>query len=117
MPKLIALICKKPDISDENFQAYYEEQHAPLIMSIFPMLQTYRRTYLPQSNILSGEFTLEADTLGTVYSVITELGFKNKMDLDVFMELAAKNEIVETIREDESHFLMSDKTIMYRLDE
>ena len=117
MPKLIALICKKPEISDKNFQAYYEEQHAPLIRSIFPMLRDYRRTYLPRSNLLYGEFTLEADSLGTVCSVITELGFKNQIDLDAFMELAAKNEIVETIREDESNFLMSDKTIMYQLDE
>jgi hypothetical protein len=117
MLKLIALISKKPEISDHDFQIYYENTHAPLIRSIFPMLLEYKRTFLPRSNMLSGDFTLEADKLENVISVITELGFENQNALDLFMELASKEDIVERIREDESNFLNSEKTIMYQLNE
>ena len=115
MPKLIALITKKPDISDQEFQAYYETKHAPLIHSIFPMLKEYTRKYLTKSNLLTGDFTLKADSLGNVFSVITELGFQNQKDLDGFMEIAGNPEIVEIIRRDEANFLVSEKTIMYKL--
>ena len=115
MPKLIALICKKDEISDEAFKAYYEEKHAPLIRSIFPMLDHYKRTYLTASSLLHGEFTLDADSMEKTFSVITELGFNTQIDLDAFMEIAANQEVIETIREDESNFLISNKTIMYKL--
>ena len=115
MPKLIALITKKPDISDQEFQTYYETKHAPLIHSIFPMLKEYTRRYLTKSNLLTGDFTLKADSLGNVFSVITVLGIKKKKDLDGFMEIAGNPEIVEIIRRDEANFLVSEKTIMYKL--
>ena len=53
MPKLIALISKKSSISEEDFKTYYENNHAPLIESLFPTLNGYTRTYLFESNLLS----------------------------------------------------------------
>ena len=51
MPKLIALISKKPSISEQDFKIYYETNHAPLIKSLFPSLSGYTRTYLFESNL------------------------------------------------------------------
>ena len=117
MPKLLALIRKKPDISDKQFKAYYEMNHAPLITSIFPMLHEYKRTYLVASNMLNGNYTLESEKLDIAYSVITELGFKTHKALDEFMVIASKDEIVEMIRKDYSNFLLSEKTVMNQLDQ
>ena len=115
MPKLIALICKKPEISEEDFQSYYEDKHVPLIQNLFPMLADYKRTYLITSKLLYGEFSLSPDNKEFSYNVITELFFNSDEELNLFMELAARDEIIEIIRNDESNFLDSDKTIMYQV--
>ena len=52
MPKLIALISKKSSISEEDFKTYYENNHVPLIESLFPTLNGYTRTYLFESNFV-----------------------------------------------------------------
>ena len=116
MPKLIALISKKPEISEEEFQLYYEEKHVPLIRSLFPMLGDYKRTYLSSDRLLYGEFSLDPNNAASSCDVITELFFENDEELKLFMELAARDDMVEVVRKDESNFLDSNKTIMYRVE-
>tara|TARA_B100000287_G_scaffold435023_1_gene501473 strand:- start:1543 stop:1893 length:351 start_codon:yes stop_codon:yes gene_type:complete len=116
MIKLIALICKKDEISESEFRSYYENKHVPLIKSIFPSLVRYERKYLNEANILHGEFTLESINHNNIFNVITELTFEDEKGLNQFFEIAAKEEIVEIIRKDEENFLDSRKTIMYRID-
>ena len=116
MPKLIALICKKQENSEEDFQSYYEDKHVPLIKSIFPSLTGYKRTYLLESKLLHGEFSLDPINQNTRFNVITELSFDNDEGLNQFFEIAAKDNIVKRIRKDEKKFLDSRKTIMFRID-
>tara|TARA_B100001013_G_scaffold332114_1_gene248142 strand:+ start:391 stop:741 length:351 start_codon:yes stop_codon:yes gene_type:complete len=116
MPKLIALICKKPEISEEDFQSYYEHKHVPLIQNLFPMLADYKRTYLSSSKLLYGELSLHPNNTVSSCDVITELFFNDDEQLNLFMELAARDDIVDIIRNDESNFLDSDKTIMYQVE-
>ena len=116
MPKLIALISKKSSISEEDFKNYYENNHAPLIESLFPTLDGYTRTYLFESNLLSDTLPLESDGAQSQFNVITELTFKNEEDLNQFFERGTHQDVVESIRDDEANFLDGEKTIMYRVE-
>ena len=116
MPKLIALISKKSSISEKDFKTYYENNHAPLIESLFPTLDGYTRTYLFESNLLSDTLPLESDGAQSQFNVITELTFKNEEDLNQFFERGTHQDVVETIRDDEANFLDGEKTIMYRVE-
>jgi uncharacterized protein (TIGR02118 family) len=115
MPKLIALICKKPSISTEDFKTYYEANHVPLIESLFPTLTGYQRTYLLESNMLNDALPLESESGHTPFDVITELMFDDEDGLNQFFAKGADEEVVEAIRKDESNFLEGEKTIMYRV--
>ena len=116
MPKLIALISKKSSISEEDFKTYYENNHAPLIESLFPTLDGYTRTYLFESNLLGDALPLESDGAQSHFNVITELTFKNEEDLNQFFERGTHQDLVEAIRTDEANFLDGEKTIMYRVE-
>ena len=116
MPKLIALISKKSSISEKDFKTYYENNHAPLIESLFPTLDGYTRTYLFESNLLSDTLPLESDGAQSQFNVITELTFKNEEDLNQFFERGTHQDVVDTIRVDEANFLDGEKTIMYRVE-
>ena len=116
MPKLIALICKKPAISEEDFKTYYEENHVPLIESIFPTITGYKRTYLFEASMLNDALPLESDSDHSLFNVITELTFDDEDGLNQFFERGADNKVIETIRNDEANFLDGEKTIMYRIE-
>ena len=117
MPKLISLIKKKTHLSDEDFKSYYETYHAPLIQKLFPMLSDYKRTFLPSSQMLFGELTLQSVTDESTYDVITELWFNNDADLEAFITHASKAEILKAIRDDEANFLLSESTVTYEVAE
>ncbi|MDG1960880.1 MAG: EthD domain-containing protein [SAR86 cluster bacterium] len=116
MPKLIALICKKPAISEEDFKTYYEENHVPLIESIFPTITGYKRTYLVEANMLNDALPLESDGDHSLFNVITELTFDDEDGLNQFFERGADNKVIEAIRNDEANFLDGEQTIMYRIE-
>ena len=116
MPKLIALICKKPEISEEDFKTYYEENHVPLIESIFPTIAGYKRIYLFEANMLNDALPLESNGGHSVFNVITELTFDDEDGLNQFFERGADNKVIETIRNDEANFLDGEQTIMYRIE-
>lgn len=116
MPKLIALICKRSSVSVDEFKTYYENNHVPLIESLFPTLQGYKRTYLLESNMLNDALPLESEGGGTPYDVITELTFASEDDLHQFFARGAEEEVVDAIRRDEANFLDGQKTLMYRVE-
>jgi uncharacterized protein (TIGR02118 family) len=111
MPKLIALISKQPQLSAEEFRDYYEANHAPLVSRLLPMIDRYTRSYLPA----------EPETPGREghanFDVLTELWFESDADLEAFWKRIREPEVIAAIREDESHFLISDRTVMYTVDE
>ena len=115
MPKLIALISKKSSISEGDFKSYYENNHVPLIESLFPSLTGYKRTYLLESNMLNDALPLESDGIKRQCDVITELTFDDEEGLNEFFEKGANEEVVQIIRKDEANFLDGEQTIMYRV--
>jgi len=107
MPKLIALIFKQPQLSAEAFRAYYEANHAPLVRRLLPMIGRYTRSYLPAEPETPGREDL------VNFDVLTELWFESDADLEAFWKRIREPEVIAAIREDESHFLISDRTVMY----
>ena len=111
MPKLIALIVKQPQLTADEFKDYYEANHAPLVSRLLPMIDRYTRSYMPESSAVPGKGGAPA------FDVLTELWFKSEADLTAFWVRIREPEVTSAIRADEAHFLISDKTVMYRVEE
>ena len=105
MLKLITYITAKPELSREEFIAYYESNHAPLVRRLLPMIGEYRRSYIKPGMVPFRELAVD-------YDVVTELLFENQGALDEFWETIRRPEVLQAIREDEAHFLQSDRTRM-----
>jgi uncharacterized protein (TIGR02118 family) len=99
MIKQISLIKAKAGMSPEAFRSHYENIHAPLARSLFPMVQEYRRSYLDRNGApLSGQEMPDFD-------VVTELWFKDAAAFAAFRERYAEPEIKRQLRDDEMNFL------------
>lgn len=109
MIKLYLLIRRKPGISKEQFRDYYESTHAKLAARTFPMFHSYVRRYLADTPFP------QPDDLD--YDVVTELGFASEADYQAFKAVAARPDVLETIRADEANFLVSDATRMFVIEE
>lgn len=110
MPKLIALIKAKPELSRQQFIDYYESNHAPLVKRLLPMIGAYRRNYLSDADWQDkrGAFN---------YDVLTELWFEDQPTLDVFYTRIGEPDVLGQIRTDEANFLQSDATRMFEVEE
>ena len=78
--KVIAMLKRKPGLTDTDFQTYYETRHAPLILSIAPQIRDYRRNYLARDGAI-----LAAGARWPDFDVVTELWFDGKSDFDAAM--------------------------------
>jgi hypothetical protein len=102
--KLVALLKKKPEMSFEDFQTYYETKHSKLI-KLIPRVQRYFRRYL---HPLSGHPMNEQNNCE--FDVITELWFKNREDLDYAMRRNAEPSVYKMLAEDEQKLFDRSKT-------
>jgi hypothetical protein len=110
--KLVALLKMKPGISFEEFQEYYENKHSKLIRLI-PRVQRYFRRYLrPVGGV---RVALGVDE--PAFSVITELWFKNREDLDFALRRNADPDVAKILAEDEEHLFDRSKARLYILEE
>jgi len=105
--KVVALISALPDISRDDFIAYYEANHVPLVRRLLPTIGDYRRNYVePQPINRPGEPSPGFD-------VITELWFETEDDYQAFRRTVSDPEVVAQIRADEANFLVSARTRMH----
>jgi uncharacterized protein (TIGR02118 family) len=75
MIKIVALIPRRPDVSPEAFQNYYEQHHAPLFQrSIPPEVAGAITHYVQNHTVQMGNGTTQP-----AYDCVTEIGFD---DLD-----------------------------------
>jgi len=105
MIKLMALIFKKPGLTDEEFKSYWKEQHAPLAKKILPGLRKYTQNHFLK---LPG-YRYEGDGF-------VELWFD---DLEGFKKYIAWRETAaaKPLLEDENKFLDRSKTVRYVVEE
>jgi hypothetical protein len=111
MIKHFFLISKKPEISAEEFRAYYEAHHVPLIKRLLPMFAHYQRHYLDRS-----ESRMDAAQPDPGFDVITEIHFATQADYDAFLQTVSDPAVLAEIRADEANFLISDATRSLRMD-
>jgi len=110
MIKHFFLITKKPEISAEEFRAYYEAHHVPLIKRLLPMFAHYQRHYLDRS-----QSRIDAAQPDPDFDVITEIHFASQDDYDAFLQTASDPDVLAAIRADEANFLISDATRSLRI--
>lgn len=111
MIKHFFLISKKPEVSAEEFRAYYEAHHVPLIKRLLPMLAYYQRHYLDRS-----ESRIDVAQTDPGFDVITEIHFATQADYDAFLATVSDPAVLAEIRADEANFLISDSTRSLRID-
>ena len=111
MIKHFFLISKKPELSAEDFRAYYEAHHVPLIKRLLPMFAHYERHYLDRS-----QSRIAANQTDPDFDVITEIHFATEADYDAFLAAVSNPDLVGQIRADEANFLISEATRSLRMD-
>lgn len=112
MFKCIALLKRRPDLSREDFIAYYETHHAPLIRRLLPDIVDYRRNYVQ----LEGAF-LFPGAAPIDFDVITEIWLADRAAYDRFITAAVQEDIANQIAQDEENFLDRTATRMLVVDE
>ncbi|HKQ84289.1 MAG TPA: EthD domain-containing protein [Steroidobacteraceae bacterium] len=103
--KLVVLLKKKPGMSFEEFQQYYENTHCKFIRLI-PRVQRYFRRYL---HPLEGHPVNTRDD-SLEYHVITELWFNSREDLDFAMRRNAEPDVLDVLIPDEEKLFDRSKT-------
>lgn len=111
MIKAIALLRRKQGLTREEFIAYYETRHAPLIRSLLPGIADYRRNYVDRS----GAF--ESAVAAIDFDSVTEMRFADRPTYDAFLARAADPEIARRIAEDEENVFDRAATRMFVVDE
>jgi hypothetical protein len=111
MIKHFFLISKKPELSAEEFRAYYEAHHVPLINHLLPMFAHYERHYIDRS-----QSRIDAAQADPDFDVITEIHFATPADYGDFLQTASDPDVLAKIRTDEANFLISDATRSLRID-
>jgi uncharacterized protein (TIGR02118 family) len=104
MIKTILFVKRRADLTHEEFRAYYENNHAPLAISVLPWLRRYVRNYFPQA----GE--------AWSYDVATEFWFENAEGQAATMAFAASPE-GKILEEDEARFMDRPTMLAYTVDE
>ena len=111
MFKCIALLKKRTDLSREAFIEYYETQHAVLIRSLFPQIQTYRRNYLELEGLFQFDGSAAID-----FDVITEIIFADRTAYEEFLSLNADPLIAQRIAQDELNLFDRSATRMFSVE-
>lgn len=111
MFKCIALLRKKPSLTREQLVAYYEGQHAPLILRLLPGIVDYRRNFIDRD----GAFASPVADID--FDVVTEMRFADRAAYDRFLAAAADPAIAQAIAEDEENVFDRAATRMFVVEE
>lgn len=97
MIKCIAMLKRRPDLTRDEFIAYYETRHAPLILSLLPGIVDYRRNFVQADGAFAAEDGTSIDC-----DVVTEIWLENAEAHQRFIARATDPEIARVISEDEA---------------
>ena len=97
MIKVLALLKKKADLSRAEFITYYENRHAPLILSLFPDIADYRRNFVDRSD------AVESGVAAIDFDCVTELWFADSQAYDRFRARSADPAVAKAIADDEEN--------------
>lgn len=113
MIKIISLVPAKSGISKSDFRDYYENQHAPLMSRLLPMIKDYTRNYPDLSDA-----RLPADMTDLGFGAIASVRFVDEKNYQEFLTRVARSpEVIAMIRADEANFCDPSGVIRFRVDE
>jgi len=122
MIKMVCLFRIKPGLSRDEFIAYYETHHAPLIARLIPQPVRYQRSYLIPGTLLknsdaSAGLSSDGAADDTPFDVMTEAWFDSQAAFDEMLAITNDPEIGRIIAEDEEKFMDLKKNIVFLADE
>ncbi len=97
MYKKLSFLRKRADMATADFIDYYENHHVPLILSLGPKPEVYKRHYVLRGDILN----IREDEID--FDVLTEIAFADRAAFDAW--LAALGEAGTRVPDDEAVFL------------
>jgi hypothetical protein len=104
MLKILSYLVKRDGMAIEEFIDYYENHHVPLILSLAPPLEVYKRHYLQRGDALSiGEAGIDFD-------VVTEQGFADRAAFESWIDAVTAGDAGERVAADEARFLDRSRT-------
>ena len=106
--KVIAMLARKPGLSEQEFVDYYENRHAPLILSIAPQICDYRRNYLRREGAI-----LAAGASLPEFDVVTELWFDDEAAFDAAMVAFTDPVNAARIARDEENVFDRSRTMFF----
>jgi uncharacterized protein (TIGR02118 family) len=106
--KVIAMLKRKPGLTDDEFVEYYETRHVPLILSIAPQIRDYRRNYLRGEGAILADGARQPD-----FDVVTELWFKDKSAFDTAMSAFTVPANAARIARDEENVFDRSRTMFF----
>lgn len=111
-PKLIALMRARSDLPPSVVRALYEDEHAPLVMRLMPMIRDYRRNYLDRQSTVLAPGAAWPD-----FDIVTELWFDDVAGLEAFQHAMAEGPEGKALRADSARFLVRGATRVLCVDE
>jgi len=115
--QVVLCLTRRPDITHEEFRAYYENSHAPLAMKhMGHLVQDYMR-YYPQCRLPTIEEAASGITQAKrTYDAITVLTFASNEDREEFFRIAMAPGVGELFAEDEAKFMDRPKLVIHATD-
>lgn len=119
MPKIVAILRKRPEISMEEFKEHYENSHAPLILEqARPFIVGYTRSYLnyEDPHCIFGDAKFGECRDGAEYfphyDVITELEFEDHRAMEAYFAAGQDPELAQRKAADELKFLVREERLI-----
>jgi uncharacterized protein (TIGR02118 family) len=106
--KAIAMLARKVGLSEKQFVNYYENSHAPLILSIAPQIRDYRRNYLCREGAI-----LAKGARSPEFDVVTELWFDDQAAFEAAMAAFTDPVNAARIARDEENVFDRSKTMFF----
>ena len=104
MLKLLSYLVKRDGMSAEEFLDYYENHHVPLILSLAPPPEVYKRHYLQRGEPVNvGEAEIDWD-------VVTEQEFADREAFDSWIAAVTAGDAGKSVAADEARFLNRART-------
>ena len=115
--KVLCFMRKRPDLSRDDFIRYYEEKHAPLIASLLPFYDDYRRNYVAEVPGYQVDHLKGKEGDGVSFDVVTEWSFASKAMYKKLLAAMADPEVGKIIARDEENFIDRESIKVYMVEE
>jgi uncharacterized protein (TIGR02118 family) len=105
MVKFVMCLCRHPDLSREQFQAYWRDSHGPLFMKF---ADTYRAKKYVQDHTIDtplNEVIRDSRGMAQAYDGVAEVWFESEEDLVEAMSSPEGQKISAILLEDEGNFV------------